>query len=59
MEFQEFLKYSNGTILLTSFVPSFPSLLAIFTLNLNEALSLFSAGKPAIAPVASKNGSSL
>ena len=35
---QKVLKYFNGTLILTFFVPSFSVLPAIFTLNLNEAL---------------------
>ena len=41
-------------MILTSFVPLFPALPAIFVLNLNEALLLLSAGKLEIS-----NGSSL
>ena len=42
MEFQGFskklLRYLNGTIISTSFVPSLPVCSAIFYLNLNETL---------------------
>ena len=42
MEFQGFskklLRYFNGTIISTSFVPSLPVYSAIFYLNLNETL---------------------
>ena len=42
MEFQGFskklLRYFNGTIISTSFVPSLPVCSAIFYLNLNETL---------------------
>ena len=42
MEFQGFskklLRYFNGTIISTSFVPSLPVSSAIFYLNLNETL---------------------
>ena len=35
---RQLLKYSNGTIILTASVPSFPVESVIFCLNLNEAL---------------------
>ena len=56
---QKLLKYFNGTITSTSFVPPLAVLPVIFCLNLNEALLLLTAGKLAVAPLASKNGSSL
>ena len=56
---QKLLKYFNGAITLKSFSPLFFILPAISVLNLNEALLLLSAGKLAIAPLASKIGSSL
>ena len=56
---QKLLKYFNGTLILTFFVPWSFILRAIFVLNLNEALLLSSAGKPAIAQLAFKHGSSL
>ena len=56
---QKLLKYFNGTLVLTFFLPSSPVLSAIFVLNLDEALLLLSAGKSAIAPLACKNGLSL
>ena len=56
---QKLLKYFNGTLTLTFFVPSFYVLPAIFVWHLNEALLLLSAGKSAIAPLAFKNGSFL
>ena len=37
---QKLLRYFNGTITLTSFVPPFPIFHVIFCLNLNEALLL-------------------
>ena len=40
---QKLLKYFNGTITSTSFVPSFPVWSVIFTLNLNESVVLSSA----------------
>ena len=52
---QELLKYFNGTLILTSFLPLFP----IFVLSLKDALLLLSAGKSVISPLSSKNGSSL
>ena len=55
---QKLLKYFNGALILTFFVPSFSLLSAIFVLNLNEALLSSLAGKSAIAPL-SENGSSL
>ena len=59
MVLQKLLKYFNGTITLRSFSPLFFILPAISVCNLNEALLLLSAGKLAIAPSASKIGSSL
>ena len=56
---QKLLKCFNGTITLRSFSPLFFIPPAISVLNLNEALLLLSAGKLAIAPLASKIGSSL
>ena len=56
---QKLLEYFNGTLILAFFVSSFLVLLAIFVLNLNEALLLLLAGKSAIAPLTPKNGSSL
>ena len=55
---QKLLKYFNGTLILTLFVPSFSVLPAIFVLNLNEAQLLLSVGKHATASL-SKNVSSL
>ena len=40
---QKLLKYFNGTIISTSFVPSFPVRPVIFTLKLNESVVLASA----------------
>ena len=54
---QKLLKYFNGTLILTFFVPSFSVLSAIFALNLNEALLMLSVGKLVIEPL-SKNASS-
>ena len=56
---QKLLKYFNGTLISTFFVPLFPILAAIFVLNLNEALIILSAGKSVISPLAFKYGSSL
>ena len=50
------LKYLNGTIILTSFVPSSPVKPVIFVCNLNETLL---PGKLSRAPVSVKAGSSL
>ena len=55
--FQKLLKYFNDTIVSTSFVPSSPVLPVIFSLNLNEALLLLSAGKSTLLSLA-KTGSS-
>ena len=60
MVLQKLHRYFNGTVILTSFVPSFPVYLVTFSLNLNKILLLLlSAGKSAIASLASKAGSSL
>ena len=56
---QQLLKYFNGTIISTSFVLQSAVLPVVFLLNINEALLLLAGGKLAIAPLASKNGSSL
>ena len=53
--FQKLLKYFNGTIILTAFVPSSPEPI-ILCLNLNEA---FLPGNLSIAPTLVKAGSSL
>ena len=53
---QKLLKYFNGTIIPTFFVPSFPVEQVIFCLNLNKALF---PGKLATAPASIKAGSSL
>ena len=53
---QKLFKYSNGTIILTDFLPSFPVELVIFSLNLNQALS---PGKFSKALVSVKGGSFL
>ena len=50
---QKLLKYFNGTIISTSFVPSFPVRPVIFTLNLNESVALPSA-KAIITSLASR-----
>ena len=56
---QKLLKYFNGTIISTSFLPVTASVLpVIFCLNLNEEL-LSAASKLAIAPALVKAGSSL
>ena len=58
--FQKLLKYFNGTIISTSYVrPATVILPVIFCLNINEALLLSEDRKSVIAPLASKNGSSL
>ena len=56
---QKVLKYFNGALILTFFVPPFPVLSAIFVLNLSEVLLLFSVEKSAISPLSFINGSSL
>ena len=56
---QKVLKYFNGALILTFFVPPFPVLSAIFVLNLSEVLLLFSLEKSAISPLSFINGSSL
>ena len=56
---QKLLKYFNGTIILTFFLPLFPILPVIFGLNSNEALLILPAGKSTIAALAFKYGSSL
>ena len=56
---QKLLKYFDGTIISTSFVPPATVLPVIFCLNINKALMLFAAGKSLIVPLASKNGSFL
>ena len=48
---QKLLKYFNGTIILTFFLPAFPVQPSVFVLNLNQALLLSAAGKSAIAPI--------
>ena len=48
---QKLLKYFNGTIILTFFLPAFPAQPSVFVLNLNQALLLSAAGKSAIAPI--------
>ena len=56
---QQLLKYFNGTIISTSFVPPAAAFLpVVFYLNLNEAL-LLAAEKLAIAPTSVKTISSL
>ena len=45
---QKLLRYFNGTIISTLFVPPFPVCPVIWCLNLNEALLLLSAGKSII-----------
>ena len=44
------IKYFDGTLILTFFVPSFSVFPAIFVLNLNEAPLLLSIATLAIAP---------
>ena len=56
---RKFLKYFNGAIVLKNFCAIISCSLAIFVLNLNKALLLLSAEKSGIAPLASRNGSSL
>ena len=56
---QKVLKYFNGALILTFFVPPFRVLSAIFVLNLSEVLLLFSVEKSAISPLSFINGSSL
>ena len=56
---QKVLKYFNGALILTFFVPLFPVLSAFFVLNLSEVLLLFSVEKSAISPLSFINGSSL
>ena len=53
---QKFLKYFNGSIICTTFVPSSPVEPIIFYLNVNEALL---PGKLAIAPSSAKTDLSL
>ena len=53
---QKVLKYFNGALILTFFVPPFPVLSAIFVLNLSEVLLLFSVEKSAISPLSFING---
>ena len=55
---QKLLKYFNSILFLTSLLPIFPVLPAIFVLNLNKALLLLlsSAGKSSIELLAFKNG---
>ena len=55
--FQKFLKYFIGTTVLTIFVPLLPVLFTIFALDLNESLSLPSAGKSIASPSLFKAGS--
>ena len=57
--FQTCLKYFNGTIILTFFVPSLPILPDIIFFNLNKSLLLPAAGGSIIAPLLFKAGSSL
>ena len=45
---QKLLRYFNGTMILTTIVPSCPVCFVIFSLNLNEMLSFLSAGKSII-----------
>ena len=51
---KNYLKCSNGTLILTFFLPPFSVLSAIFVLYLNEALLLSLAGKSAMAPLSPK-----
>ena len=51
---QKFLIFFNGTIILTSFMPPFPTCPVIFCLNLNEVLLLLSLGKSIILSLFSK-----
>ena len=55
---QKLLRYFNGTIISTSFVPQPPACLAIYCLNLNELLLLSLTGKSIILPLVSIGGSS-
>ena len=55
---QKLLKYFNGTIISTFFVPAAADLSVVFCLNLNEAL-LSAVEKLSIAPASVKSGSSL
>ena len=56
---QKLLRYFNGTIISTFFVPPFLVFPVIFCLNLNELLLLSSSGKTITLPLASIAGSSL
>ena len=56
---QNLVKYFNGTIISTSFVPSATVLLGDFCLNANKGLLLLAAGELAIASLSSKRCSSL
>ena len=56
---QKLIRYFNGNVIETLFIPAAPVLLAIFCLNLNETLLLLSSGKSIIASLASKASSSL
>ena len=55
---QNLLRYFNGTIISTSFVPRPPACLAIYCLNSNELLLLSLTGKSIILPLVSIGGSS-
>ena len=55
---QKLLRYFNGTLISTCFVP-FPVWPVMFCLNLNEAQLLSVSGNSTIAPAAFKAGSFL
>ena len=56
---QKLLRYFNGTISSTSFVPQFPICPVCCCLNLKEILLLLLAGKPKILLLLSRVGLSL
>ena len=56
---QKLLRYFNGTIISSFFVPTLPVCPPIYDLNLNELLLLLVAGKSIILPLLSIAGSSL
>ena len=52
-------EYFKNTIFSTSYLPPSTVSPVSFSLNLNEEMLLLEAGKLTIAPLASKNGSSI